>query len=169
MTATSIPSRRARPQPLLRALVATVPVGLAALLGGLATAPNIPTWYVHLAKPWFTPPNFVFGPAWTVLYAMMAYAIWRILGRAAMTHGRGAAIATFFVQLALNMAWSFAFFGAHSPLLGLVVIVPLWLSIAATMAQFWNIDRVAGLLFVPYLAWVSFASALNYSIWTMNG
>jgi benzodiazapine receptor len=168
MTASSIPSRRVRPQPLLRALVAIVPVGLAALLGGLATAPNIPTWYAHLAKPWFTPPNFVFGPAWTILYAMMAYALSRILGRAAMTHGRSAAIATFFVQLVLNAVWSFAFFGAHSPLLGLVVIVPLWLSIAATLVLFWNLDRIAGLLFVPYLAWVSFASALNLAVWAMN-
>ena len=150
------------------AVSATAPGIAAAALGGLATAPNIPTWYVHLSKPWFTPPNGVFGPAWAVLFAIMAYAFWRVLSRAAMTHGRSAAIISHFVQLGLNALWSFAFFAAHSPPLGLVVIAPLWLAIVVTMVLFWRVDRIAGLCFVPYLAWVSFASVLNAAVWLLN-
>jgi tryptophan-rich sensory protein len=151
-----------------RALIAVAPVAAAAFLGNLATLPNIPTWYAGLAKPGFTPPNGVFGPVWTVLYALMAYAAWRILSRPKETPGRGAAVAAFFVQLALNAAWSWAFFWLRSPAAGLLVILPLLATIVATIRLFWPLDRLAAALLVPYAAWVAFATALNAAIWRLN-
>jgi benzodiazapine receptor len=157
------------PTPALwRFLIAVLPVVAAGTLGSIATTPNIPTWYAGLAKPGFTPPNWVFGPAWTLLYAMMAYAVWRILSRPADGTGRRGAVTAFFVQLALNALWSWAFFAAHSPAAGLVVIVALIIAILVTIRRFWTLDTVAGALLVPYLAWVSYATALNAAIWHLN-
>jgi len=151
----------------MRATIAILPILAAAVLGNVATLPNIPTWYAGLAKPGFTPPNGVFGPVWTVLYALMAYAVWRVLSLPA-TRGRGRALVAFFVQLALNAAWSWAFFGAHSPLAGLWVILPLLLMIIETIRRFWPLDRLAAVLLMPYAAWVGFATALNAAIWRLN-
>lgn len=159
----------ARPLPSLVALaLAIVTVFAAALIGNLATLPNIAPWYAGLAKPWFNPPNWVFGPAWTTLYALMTVAFWRILRVAPGTEGRGRAIGWFLVQIALNALWSVAFFGAHSPLGGIVVIGALLVSIAATMRGFSGLDRIAVGLLVPYFAWVSFATVLNVSVWYLN-
>jgi translocator protein len=154
--------------PLGRAALAIAPVLAAAFLGSLATTPNIPTWYAGLQKPGFTPPNGAFAPVWTLLYLMMAYAVWRVLSLPAGRPGRAAAITAFFVQLALNAAWSWAFFGAHSPLGGLVVILPLLAMILVTIRLFWPLDRVAAWLLVPYAAWVTYATALNLAIWRLN-
>ena len=154
---------------LKRTAVAALPVIAVSALGGLVTAPNIPAWYAGLAKPPGTPPNWLFGPVWTALYVAMAVAIWRVLAVPEGTPGRGRAIVLFFVQLALNCAWSFAFFGARNPLLGLVVISALLVAIAATIAAFRPLDRLAALLLVPYLAWVLYASWLNVGIWWLNG
>jgi tryptophan-rich sensory protein len=153
--------------PFKRFLVAVLPVVLALILGNLATLPNIPTWYAGLAKPGFTPPNWLFGPVWTTLYAMMAYAVWRILSLPAGSE-RSRAITAFFVQLALNALWSWAFFGAHNPGAGLVVILALIVAIVATIRSFWPLDRIAAYLLVPYLAWVCYATALNAAIWRLN-
>lgn len=148
-----------------------VVVGLCVLLGalgGLITAPQIESWYVTLEKPGFTPPSWVFGPVWTVLYALQGVAAW-LTWRAGI--GRRAvqvALGLFVVQFVLNVAWSPAFFGLESPLLGLVVIGPLWVAIVATIAAMFRVDRRAAALLVPYLAWVSFATLLNYAIWTLN-
>ncbi len=157
-----------RMPPLPRALAAAAPVAAASLVGGLVTRPEIPGWYAGLVKPAFTPPNWVFGPVWTVLFAMIALSAYRILSRPP-SPARRAALVAFAVQLALNTAWSFAFFGLRSPLAGLLVIVPLWASIALTIARFAPLDRPAAWLLVPYLAWVSYASALNAAIWWLNG
>jgi translocator protein len=100
---------------------------------------------------------------------MMAYALWRILSLPEGLPGRKAAIAAFFVQLILNGLWSFAFFGAQSPVAGLVVIAALIVAILATIVSFWKLDRAAALLLVPYLAWVAYASVLNGTIWRLNG
>jgi translocator protein len=154
--------------PLLRAMTAILPVVLAGVLGNLATSPNISGWYAGLTKPGFTPPNFVFGPVWSVLYALMAAALWRILSVPRTRPGRGAALTAFFVQLALNAAWSFAFFAAHSPLAGLVVIGALVAAILATIRLFWPLDRLAAVLIVPYAAWVGYAAMLNLAIWRLN-
>jgi tryptophan-rich sensory protein len=155
--------------PLPRALLAILPVLAAAILGSVATTPNIPVWYEGLEKPGFTPPNWVFAPVWTVLYLMMAYAAWRVMSVPADFPGRSAALAVFFVQLALNAAWSWAFFGFHSPLAGLIVIVALLAMILATIRLFWHLDRVAAWLLVPYALWVTYALALNFAVWRLNG
>jgi tryptophan-rich sensory protein len=140
-------------------------VAAVAFVGSSVTLPKIPTWYAGLVKPWFTPPNAVFGPAWTILYVMMAVAAWRIgTGSAARTR----ATALFVVQLAFNAIWSPVFFGFEAPKLGLAVIIALLISLAATLTTFWRIDRLAGLMLVPYLVWVCYATALNAAIVALN-
>lgn len=155
--------------PLPRFLIAVLPVIAVAVSASLVTQPNIPTWYASLQKPAFTPPNWAFPVAWTILYALMAYAFWRILSQPKNRPGRSAAITAFFVQLALNGLWSFAFFGGQSPVAGLVVIAALIAAILVTITTFWRLDRRAALLLVPYLAWVAYASVLNGTIWRLNG
>jgi benzodiazapine receptor len=155
--------------PLQRFLAAVGPVVLVAVSASLVTRPNIPTWYAGLVKPAFTPPNWLFPVAWTLLYAMMALAVWRILRLPRSHPGRSSAVAAFFTQLALNGLWSFAFFGARSPLAGLVVILALVGAILVTIRAFWGLDRTAALLLAPYLAWVAYATILNGAIWRLNG
>ncbi len=162
------PGSHATP-PFRRLLIAVLPVVAVSVAGSLVTRDNIPTWYAGLAKPGFSPPNWLFAPVWTTLYALMAYALWRILSLPGSTPGRTGAVVIFFVQLALNSAWSFAFFGAQSPLSGLVVIAALIVAILATIAAFWRLDRIAAWLLAPYLAWVCFATLLNGAIWQLNG
>lgn len=142
-------------------------VALVAGLGSWSTLPKIPTWYAGLAKPSFTPPNAVFGPAWTVLYLMMASAAW-LVSRSIESPARRTALIWFVIQLVFNALWSPAFFGLEAPRLGLAVIVALVVSLAITVAVFWRIDRVAALLLVPYLAWVCYATALNTAIVALN-
>ena len=158
------------PAPLGRVpatLIAVAPVGTAAIIGNLATLPNITPWYETLAKPPFNPPNGVFGPVWTLLYVLMAWAFYRVL-RSPEGSARRRAIVFFLVQMILNAAWSVAFFGLHSPAAGLVVILLLVTAIAATIHAFLAVDRIAGGVLVPYLGWVVFATLLNGSIWWLN-
>lgn len=132
------------------------------LVIGYVTAPG--EWYVRLAKPAFNPPPWVFGPAWTTLYILIAVAGWRVW----RCEPRGWAMSLWWVQLGLNFAWSPAFFAAHRIGLALVIVVALFAVILAFMAAAWRRDRVAALLFAPYAAWVAFASVLNASIWNLN-
>jgi tryptophan-rich sensory protein len=126
-------------------------------------------WYASLAKPDWTPPTWVFGPAWTILYVMMALAAWRLWRRRhARPRESRRALALFAVQLALNLAWTPVFFGMQRPDLALLVIVLLWAAIAATIVAAWRACRTAAALLVPYLAWVTFATALNMAIWRLN-
>ena len=157
-----------RNTPVSRFLLATLPVAAVAGLGSWATLPNIPTWYDRLAKPPLVPPNWVFGPVWTLLYAMMAYAVWRVLSAAPALPGRGRAVAMFFVQLGLNAIWPWAFFAGRSPAAGALNIVALDLAVLATIALFWRVDRIAALCLAPYLAWVMFATYLNLGVWRLN-
>lgn len=136
-------------------------------VGSWVTLPQIPGWYAGLVKPWFTPPNAVFGPAWTTLYLMMAVAVW-LIAKTQPTSARTLAVGLFTAQLAFNAIWSPAFFGLQAPRLGLAVIVALLISLAATIAVFWRISRPAALLLVPYLAWVCYATALNGAIVALN-
>lgn len=137
--------------------------------GSWATLPKIPTWYAGLTKPGFNPPSWVFGPVWTALYAMMAVAAWRVWTAAgADGAARQMALAFWWMQLLLNAIWSPVFFGLERPGAALIVIVALWLAIAATTMRFFRIDRLAGWLFVPYLCWVSFATMLNGAIFWLN-
>ncbi|MCF6110320.1 TspO/MBR family protein [Mesorhizobium muleiense] len=151
---------------LLLILAAIVPVAAAAIAGNLATIPNVPTWYAHLTKPSFNPPNWVFAPVWTTLYLMMAYAFYRVLK--ANADWISFAVAIFLIQITLNAAWSWVFFSFHSPRGGLVVITLLWLAIVLTILAFWQIDPTASMLLWPYLLWVSFAAALNWEIDRLN-
>jgi translocator protein len=121
-------------------------------------------WYASLAKPEWNPPSWIFGPVWSVLYLSMAVAAWLVWRKG----GQGHALRLYIVQLALNAAWTPVFFGAHQLGAALLVILALWLAILLTLRAFWRISKPAGLLFVPYLAWVSFASFLNFTLWRMN-
>ncbi len=129
---------------------------------GFMTLPG--EWYAGLAKPSFNPPNWIFAPMWTLLYIMVAIAGWRTWQRGP----RSAAMAVWFVQLALNFIWSPVFFGAHRPGAALVVIVALLAAILAFIVLCWPRDRAAALLFAPYAAWVAFATLLNGAIWQLN-
>jgi tryptophan-rich sensory protein len=124
-------------------------------------------WYAQLQKPTWNPPNWIFGPVWTVLYTMMAVAARRV-----WTHGGFAEqrlpLGLFLLQLILNAAWSALFFGLHNPALAFAEIVLLWLAILGTVLAFWKVHRGAGLLLVPYLAWVTFAAVLNFTLWQLN-
>jgi benzodiazapine receptor len=139
------------------------------VLGQIATYPNLTPWYAGLSKPSFNPPNWVFAPVWTTLYALMAFALWRMLRLPARTAGRARALLLFFVQLALNAAWSWLFFWAHSPLLGLIDIVPQLAVIVATITAISRLDTLAAWCLAPLAAWVAYASVLNFSIWWLNG
>ncbi|ESR24169.1 Tryptophan-rich sensory protein [Lutibaculum baratangense AMV1] len=140
----------------------------AGALGSWATIPNVGTWYEGLAKPGFTPPNWVFTPVWTALYIAMAVAAWLVWRADPGAPEVRAALTAFFVQLVLNAAWSWAFFGLHSPLLGLIVILALIAAIVWTMRLFWLLSPLATALMVPYLAWVLYACALNGAILALN-
>jgi tryptophan-rich sensory protein len=139
---------------------------VAATIGGAASIQAGP-FYTQLARPEWAPPPFVFGPVWTVLYALMgiaAWLVWRVGGfRAAKS-----ALTLFLVQLALNALWSWLFFGWYRGALAFADILVLWTLIVATSVAFWRIKPLAGVLLVPYLLWVSFASALNYAVWQLN-
>lgn len=136
-------------------------------VASLATTPEIDTWYQSLTKPGFTPPNWLFGPVWTTLYAMMAVAAW-LVWRAAGWPAPNGALWFFTAQLLLNFAWSFIFFKFH--LIGWAVgeIILLWVAIAVTLLKFAPISKLAAGLLLPYLAWVTYAAALNFALWRLN-
>jgi tryptophan-rich sensory protein len=134
-------------------------------IGGFATQNSIDTWYAALAKPSWNPPNWIFAPVWTLLYIMMGVAAWLVW----KTGDRiGPAMVLFGLQLVFNLLWSLIFFGLRSPGLALIEVVFLWGSVLLTMLAFFGRQTAAGWLFVPYLAWVSFAAILNAAIWWLN-
>ena len=135
--------------------------------GGAVTAGSVTTWYPTLIKPSFNPPSWAFAPVWTLLYIFMAVAGWRVWRFSGGTVRR-TALGMFALQLALNCAWSFLFFGARDIGLALIDIGALLAAIVITTILFWRINRVAGWLFVPYIAWVAYASVLNAALWMLN-
>lgn len=143
---------------------------LAGIVPSILTADEVATWYPTLAKPAFTPPSWVFGPVWTTLYLLMGVALY-LVWQHKDEEGRlqQVALGVFAVQLVLNAGWTLVFFGSQEIFAGLVVIVALLAAIMGTMAAFWRIDRRAAALLVPYLLWVSFATALNFELWRLNG
>jgi tryptophan-rich sensory protein len=143
-------------------IVLTLAVGA---LAAVATEPEIAGWYGALNKPSFNPPNWLFAPVWTALYVIMAVAAWRVWRVVGL---KSVPLVLFFVQLALNFAWSFLFFRFYLIGVALADIGLLLILIVATAIAFWQRDRLAGLLFLPYIAWVVFASALNLAIWQLN-
>jgi benzodiazapine receptor len=136
-------------------------------ISGIATANNINNWYANLIKPSFNPPNYLFGPVWTLLYLLMGISFYLILNSSTKTK-RASAIRLFWIQLFLNFIWSFLFFQFHFLGLALIEIGLMWLSILLMITSFYTLNKTAALLQLPYLLWVSFASLLNASIWFLN-
>jgi tryptophan-rich sensory protein len=156
------------PHQAIKLVASVVLCLLAGFIGSMATTPKIQSWYAGINKPSFTPPSWLFGPVWTVLYVLMGIALYLVWRTGLAAKGVKVAIAVFIAQLVLNMLWSFAFFGAESPLAGLVVIAALWIMIVVTIAVFAPVSRPAALLLIPYIAWVSFATVLNAAIYALN-
>jgi benzodiazapine receptor len=152
----------AKRRPLLFFLLVTLAVGASA---SVFTEPNIATWYAGLAHPSFAPPNWMFAPVWTTLYVLMAVAAWRVWR---ITGTRSLEIGTYAAQLLFNFAWSAIFFAAHQIGPAFMEICALLVLILATTILFWRRDRVAGLLFLPYLVWTGFAAVLNDAFWALN-
>jgi len=152
----------------IRLIVAAAICQMAAILGSVFTTPAIPTWYAGLRKPDLAPPNWVFAPVWTMLYLLMGISLFLIWNVGLERREVRRSVVIFGVQLALNILWSYLFFGLQSTLLGLIRIVALWMMIVLTVTSFLKVSKKAALLLVPYLLWVSFASYLNYSLWILN-
>ena len=136
-------------------------------IGGVVTRTAVHDWYQELAKPSFTPPDWVFAPIWITLYLLMGVSVWLVWWRAE-NRNRRVPMTAFGVQLALNLAWSFIFFGARSIGWAAIELGFLWVAIAVNISVFWGIDRLAGGLLVPYFLWASFAAVLNISIYALN-
>ncbi len=141
---------------------------MAGLIGSIFTMPAIGTWYADLNKPSFSPPNWIFGPVWTILYALMGISAYLVFSKGWKNKKIKNAVNMFSLQLILNVLWSVIFFGAKNPFLALVEITILWAAIFVTIKKFNEISKTAGNLLVPYLAWTSFAAILNLSIVLMN-
>lgn len=171
-TAAAGPQAQQEPRrwgPVAHGLLAGGVTFAASLVGSLATMPQIPTWYAGLAKPSFNPPNWIFGPVWTLLFAIMAYAFWRILRTPPGAPEKRVAIIAFSVQLVLNAAWSVVFFGLHQPGLAIAVVVLLEIAVLAMIATFRRLDPLAAWINLPYALWVAFATVLNVAIVSLNG
>lgn len=140
----------------------------AGALGSFFTTPAISTWYATLIKPSIAPPNWVFFPVWTVLFIMMGISLFIVWKKGFQDHQVKAALSVFGIQLILNILWSAVFFGLRSPLAGLIEIVILWVAILVMIQRFMRISKVAGLLLIPYILWVTFAAMINFLIWSLN-
>ena len=152
----------------LKLILSIVICQAAGLIGTVFTLDSIPTWYATLNKPSFNPPNWIFGPVWTILYLMMGISLFIVWKEDLKNKVVKSAFTIFIIQLFLNTIWSIVFFGMHSPAGGLIIIVLLWIMILFTILKFMKISRVAGILLIPYLLWVSFATFLNFSIYKLN-
>ncbi len=133
-------------------------------IGSLATFSQITTWYAALNKPAFNPPNGIFGPVWTILFALMGIALYLVWSE----KNNKKALALFAIQLVLNVLWSFVFFGWHQPGWAFIEIMLLWIAIATTIIEFKKLSKAAAWLMAPYLAWVSFAAVLTFAVWQLN-
>ena len=152
---------------VLKFLISIAIPFIAGGIGSLATFPNIASWYAALEKPLFSPPNWLFGPVWTLLYVLMGlslYLLWTSRAKGIKTN----AFIAFSIQIVMNALWSIVFFGFHSPIGGLVVILLLLIAIAFTIRYFWHFSKIASYLLLPYFLWVSFATVLNIAIITLN-
>jgi tryptophan-rich sensory protein len=149
-------------------LTAIIVCFAAGAFGSIFTAPNIPFWYASLAKPAFNPPNWIFGPVWTLLYSLMGIALYMVWNKGMEKPEVKFALRVFFVQLVLNALWSYFFFGLHWLLFAYIELVVLWIFILWNIIAFTKISKPAAWLLVPYLCWVSFASFLNLGVWWLN-
>jgi tryptophan-rich sensory protein len=153
---------------ILKLVVSIIICESAGFIGSIFTTPAIPGWYAALVKPSFTLPNWVFAPVWTGLYLLMgisAFLVWR---KGLDNRLVNSALRLFIIQLILNTFWSILFFGLRSPLLGFLEIIFLWVAILLTILRFFRVSKLAGILLLPYILWVSFAAILNFSLWRLN-
>ncbi len=148
-------------------LVAWLVISFVASGIGVIASVRAASFYGQLAQPGWAPPSSVFGPVWTLLYALMGIAAW-LVWRAGGFRANRSALTLFVTQLAVNALWSWLFFAWHRGALAFADIVLLWLLIVATMAAFWRVRPLAGALLIPYLLWVSFAAVLNFAVWQLN-
>ena len=153
---------------IFKIIVSIVACFAAAGIGSLFTFKAIPTWYTRLKKPRYTPPNWVFGPVWTILYILMGISVFLIWQKGLDTNGVLLAFTLFWVQLAFNVLWSIVFFGIKSSVGGVITIIVLWLLILATIVASFRISGWAGTLLTPYIVWVTIASYLNIGVWRLN-
>ncbi len=153
--------------PWVGLVIAVIVCLLVGAVAGWATAGSVETWYPTLEKPGFTPPDWLFMPVWTLLYIGMGVAAWRVWKRLGIAQGQDE-LSLFSLQLGLNAAWSILFFGLQDPAMALIDIVVLLAVLGLTTWVFYRVDRWAGYLMVPYIAWVGFATVLNASIWWLN-
>ncbi|MDH7510733.1 MAG: tryptophan-rich sensory protein [Methanolinea sp.] len=152
----------------VRLLAAILVSNLAGVIGSVFTVTGPGSWYASIVKPSFNPPGYLFGPVWTTLYILMGISLYLVWMEGLSGKKVTWAVIVFAIQLCLNTLWSILFFGLRSPFLGLVEIVVLWVFIAVTIVLFYRISRPAAYLLVPYILWVTFASFLTYTIWTLN-
>ncbi|MFH0929052.1 MAG: TspO/MBR family protein [Candidatus Aenigmatarchaeota archaeon] len=152
----------------LKLIISIVACQLAGIIGSVFTTSSITTWYVGLEKPWFTPPNWLFGPVWITLYTLMGISLFWIWQKGPSKANVRSALLAFFGQLAINAVWSIVFFGLQAPLYALVLIVMMWALILLTITMFYKIDKKAALILIPYIAWVTVATFLNYYVWILN-
>ncbi|MFH1248926.1 MAG: TspO/MBR family protein [archaeon] len=141
---------------------------LAGFIGSIFTTPAIPTWYAPINKPSFNPPNWIFAPVWTVLFLIMGVSLFLVWEKGWKNKRVKAAIFVFSIQLILNVLWSIVFFGLKNPFLAFIDIIALWIFILMSMIFFYRVSKQASLLLIPYILWVSFASALNLAIVLLN-
>lgn len=141
---------------------------IAAAIGSFSTISAIPTWYASLVKPSFSPPNYLFGPVWTLLYLLMGIALYRVWSKGTENPPVKSAVTLFIIHLIFNLLWSILFFGLHNPALALFDIIILFIFIIVLIKKFYAPDRLAAYLLIPYLLWVAFATALNFEIWRLN-
>ena len=153
---------------IIRLIISIVVCQLAGFIGSLFTTPAIPTWYASLNKPSFTPPNWLFSPVWISLYFLMGISLFIVWHVGFKEKNVKIAIAIFAIQLILNSLWSVVFFGSKSTLGGFIVIIFLWIAILATIISFFKISKAAGILLIPYILWVSYASFLNFFLFWLN-
>lgn len=140
----------------------------AGLIGALVTTPAIQSWYVYLNKPFFTPPSWLFGPVWTLLYLLMGISAYLVFRNGFKKKEVEHALYLFITQLTLNLLWSFIFFGYKLLFLAYIEIIVLWIFIFLTIKAFYKVDKLAGKLMIPYIFWVTFASFLNLAVVLLN-
>ncbi len=162
----TLPDRR----PWIALLLAILACEIVGASGSVFTTMGLESWYPSLTQPDLAPPNWVFAPVWTTLFALMGLAVWLVWREALRDRGPEGKVALgmFAIHFVINIAWSAVYFGMQSLLGGLIVIALLWVAIVTTIVLFDRVDRRAGFLLVPYVAWVSFAAYLNYAFWVLN-
>lgn len=152
---------------IIKLLLSFVITFSAGIIGSIFTFPAITTWYATINKPSFNPPNFLFGPVWTILYILMAIALF-LVWKDNNKKSKLDAMLSFGFQIALNALWSIVFFGLKNPTMAVAVIIALWIMILLTIINFYRINKTAGLILIPYILWVSFASVLNLFVARLN-